>query len=367
MPTKNGKPGRIAALLVVTAAVLAVALPATASAAAQPRVVGGGPVDIANYPWQAAVVFDPAKASGNDFARQFCGGVVVTPRIVLTAAHCVFDTDPDATHPNILDPSQCVPAFGDQNGCQLDAGDADVVLNEQTLSAGNGEHHGLQATFVQPSYNPSANTYDVGYLVLSSATAMQPIKLAGPTETSLWTPGSPTQVTGYGTTTKTTGAQVGSTSNYLKGATVPIVSDSTCGSPSVYGSLFYSSSMVCAGNLAGGDDACFGDSGGPLEAPGPGGIFRLAGIVSWGEGCGQPDAPGVYARVGAGAPGTLFQAVVNEVSAIETNQGLPHTDIVGVAAQPPKTCKKKKKLNKKTGKCVKKKKHKKHRKHRKHR
>ena len=78
---------------------LALLVPATASAqsdgSVQPRIVGGQQVSISQYPWQAAVVFSPSKVGGNAHERQFCGGSLVTSRIVITAAHCVFDTDPD--------------------------------------------------------------------------------------------------------------------------------------------------------------------------------------------------------------------------------------------------------------------------------
>jgi secreted trypsin-like serine protease len=346
MSTNTRRRGIPLGALATVTATAALALAATASAGVQQRVVGGSATDVSSYPWQAALVYDPSKAGGNDAQRQLCGGVLVAPRIVLTAAHCIVNTDPDFL------------------GGDLDPGDADIVLNETTLSTGSGEHHTLQAIYVQGGYNASLNTNDVGYLVLSSATGLAPIKLAGPTETALWTPGYPTQVSGYGDI-----QDGGPASNSLRVATVPIIADSTCGSPSVYGSLFFPSSQVCAGSLSGGVDSCNGDSGGPLESPAQGGIYRLIGLVSWGIGCAHPNEPGVYARLGGGS-GTLHQLVVNDVAAVESLQGLPHTDIVGSGALPlgapaavPKKCKKKKKLNKKTGKCVKKKKHKKHRKH----
>jgi secreted trypsin-like serine protease len=336
---------RLAALIALAAAV---ALPA-AAAGATTRVVGGASTTIATYPWQAALVYDASRYQGNDAQRQLCGGVLVAPRIVLTAAHCVYNTDRDLL------------------GGQLDANDADIVLGRTTLSNGDGARHDLQATAYDAAYNPGAEANDVGFLVLASASSQLPIKLAGPTETALWTPGSPTVVSGYGSTSE--GLSVGS--NTLRAATVPIVSDSTCGAPSAYGGLFSPSSMVCAGYLGGGADACYGDSGGPLQAPAAGGISRLVGLVSFGEGCARPNKPGVYARVGAGPPGTLFNRVVNDLSALEASQGLPHTDVVGSGALPvgattrkakKRKCKRGKRLVKRHGKkrCVKRK-HNRHR------
>jgi secreted trypsin-like serine protease len=327
----------------------ALALPASASAGLQTRVVGGGIAPAGAYPWQAAVMLDSAFGD-TDYEGQFCGGVLVTPRIVLTAAHCVSDTDPDATHSG----GDCIlPPVGDPNGCFLDPNDADVALNESTLSAANGERHDIQAVFIHPDNNPSLYTDDVAYLVLSSATGIPPLKLAGPSETALWTPGRATQVTGYGTTAVGGG---GAGSNNLKVATVPILSDSTCSAS--YGSVFFAFSMVCAGYVAQGvADSCQGDSGGPLAAPAEGGIFRLVGLVSFGEGCANANKPGVYSRLGAGAPGTLFQGVVNAVADVESSQGIPHYDIVGSGAVPPgtkaPTSAKKKKCSKLKGKTKK--------------
>ncbi|KAL7629903.1 UNVERIFIED_CONTAM: hypothetical protein RMT77_019978, partial [Armadillidium vulgare] len=45
------------------------------------RIVGGKPADPKDWPWMAAIL----RKSGS----QFCGGVLITDRHVLTAAHCV--------------------------------------------------------------------------------------------------------------------------------------------------------------------------------------------------------------------------------------------------------------------------------------
>lgn len=85
--------------------------------------------------------------------------------------------------------------------------------------------------------------------------------------------------------------------NYLKSAKIPLIDDSTC--QSLYKT--FTENMFCAGFLAGGIDSCAGDSGGPLVCDIKG-RYTVMGATSWGRGCAEANAPGVYARVTAFLP-----------------------------------------------------------------
>ncbi|KAL0129002.1 hypothetical protein PUN28_004007 [Cardiocondyla obscurior] len=83
----------------------------------------------------------------------------------------------------------------------------------------------------------------------------------------------------------------GEPSPVLMKVTLPVVSRETC--REIYKSIRrITDRMICAGYMHGGQDACEGDSGGPLTADG---IFY--GIVSWGYKCAEPSYPGVYTNV----------------------------------------------------------------------
>ena len=82
----------------------------------------------------------------------------------------------------------------------------------------------------------------------------------------------------------------------LQWVKVPAIKNSECNSH--YGGQI-TDAMICAGYPGeGGKDACQGDSGGPFVCRN-GTKSVIAGVVSWGYGCADPDYPGVYARVTA--------------------------------------------------------------------
>ena len=143
---------------------------------------------------------------------------------------------------------------------------------------------------MHPSFSGSTLNNDVALLKLSTSIPTSSSISYGRLAASGSDPATGAQLTvaGWGATSQ------GGTStpvNLLK-VTVPIVSRASCRSS--YGTSSITENMFCAGYTQGGRDACQGDSGGPIVDSSK----TVVGVVSWGEGCAQPNYPGVYARVG---------------------------------------------------------------------
>ncbi|MEU2435727.1 serine protease [Streptomyces rubradiris] len=242
---------KTAATLVATAAAAAAALLAspTASAAPQP-IVGGTTTTTTAYPF----IMQITDASQN----QFCGGTLVSPTKVVTAAHCMVGETTSSVR---------------------------VVGGRTYLNGTNGTVSRVSKIWINPGYTDATNGDDVAVLTLSTSMPYTTAKYVSSAQTGVYAAGTSARILGWGTTSEN-----GSSSNQLRTATVPIVSDTSCRSS--YGSDFVQSDMVCAGYSSGGVDTCQGDSGGPLLI---GGV--LAGITSWGEGCAEAGYPGVYTRL----------------------------------------------------------------------
>jgi trypsin len=307
---------------------IAAALVLPAASAAQDRVVGGATTTAAVFPWQAALVLDGSRFGGSDFQRLLCGGSLITPTIVLTAAHCVVGTDPDP------------------GGGNLDPNDVDVIVGRTTLSAAGGDERDAQGLYFPTNYDTTLKTNDFAFVSLSTPSTQPRIDIVDRNDGAAWRVGAPTRVSGYGAT-----SEGGPTSDTLRAATVPVIADDACFG--LYGGLFNNIAHLCAGFASGGIDGCQGDSGGPLQtAPGPP-LTRLVGVVSFGSGCARPNAPGVYTRV---AQNPICGAVVAGVLQIENAESVPaglRDPVVGPAGcsdtqlgPKAKKCKKKKKKKK---------------------
>lgn len=204
------------------------------------RIVGGRPSPDGAYPWMAAL------ETGDGW--QYCGGTVIAPRWVLTAAHCQV-----------------------QPGEVAHVGTNDLTQPGRRVTIGEVRNH--------PLWRGTTTGNDVAVLRLDADALVDPIELARemPAGGSGVTIGWGAQHSG------------GSTTPVQRYATVPIVPLAAC-LQSYPGSL--DGTMLCAGET--GVDSCQGDSGGPLAIQAGDGWAQL-GIVSWGRGCAV--APGVYTSV----------------------------------------------------------------------
>ncbi|XP_045132697.1 trypsin-1-like isoform X5 [Portunus trituberculatus] len=103
-------------------------------------------------------------------------------------------------------------------------------------------------------------------------------------------------------------------SDVLRKVRLPIVSDEECRkSYATFNEKIFDSN-ICAGYKEGGKDSCNGDSGGPLVCQGENNKNYVAGVVSWGIGCGLPNFPSVYTEV------SYFVDWINEVRNQESLQ-----------------------------------------------
>ncbi|MEO3975540.1 serine protease [Streptomyces sp. CAU 1734] len=244
-------------------------LAAPGQAAADSIVVGGSPARAAQSPWVVALA--SRDRFGGTRSGQFCGGVVVAPTRVMTAAHCLGRS--------VL-------------GREVDeVPDLRVIVGRTELSGGEGREVAVAGSWVSPQYDPGTSNADLAVLTLAEALPQSQVIEVAPAGDPRYRPGAAATVYGWGDTSGT-----GTYARSLHAAEVSVLSDRACEAayPGGLGGRYRAATMLCAGDPRGGRDACQGDSGGPLVASG-----RLIGLVSWGSGCGRADSPGVYTRVAA--------------------------------------------------------------------
>uniref|UniRef100_A0A3B4YJC2 Transmembrane protease serine 3-like n=1 Tax=Seriola lalandi dorsalis TaxID=1841481 RepID=A0A3B4YJC2_SERLL len=222
----------------------------------QDRIVGGTDALIEDWPWQVSL---------QQGGQHTCGGTLVSPRWIVTAAHCFTGSKKELSRWRVVSGRTYMGTLG---GSYVDR----IITNGD--------------------YNPSRNDYDIALMRLSSPITVgayrRPVCL--PPKAFGLAAGASMTVTGWGYLEEN-----GKVSPSLQKASIPLINRSVCSSPTVYGSAI-TQTMICAGFLKGQVDACQGDSGGPLVHLSSS-RWYLVGVVSWGVGCARERRPGVYCNV----------------------------------------------------------------------
>ncbi|XP_043264946.1 serine protease filzig-like [Colletes gigas] len=231
------------------------------------KIVGGKAALFGKWPWQ--VLIREATWLGL-FTKNKCGGVLITDKYVVTAAHC---------QPGFL--ATLVAVFGEF--------DLSGELEKKRSVTRN-----VRRVIVNRGYDPATFENDLALLELESPVQFDEhiVPICMPEDGIDYT-GRMATVTGWGRLKYNGGVP-----SMLQEVQVPIIKNSVCQEMFQSGghSKLILDSFLCAGYATGERDSCEGDSGGPLVMQRPDGRWFLVGTVSHGIKCAAPYLPGVYMR-----------------------------------------------------------------------
>ncbi|XP_050305995.1 CLIP domain-containing serine protease HP8-like [Anthonomus grandis grandis] len=261
------------------------------------RIYGGETAGIDEFPWMVLVQYQ----KGNGQRGFYCGGVLINPRYILTAAHCLKGKD--------LPPTWKIVSvrLGEYN-TETEEDCEEIKNTNQTICAPPAVDVPVEETIAHERYNPlDTNQYhDIALLRLSRNVAytayVRPICI--PKTPTLLTKSYVSQnliVAGWGKTENR------SESNIKLKLAVPVNPDDVCTRTYSQANVRLGSGQLCAGGKKN-KDSCRGDSGGPLMiqnvAPDPSGDgipslnWYSVGVVSFGPSpCGMQNWPGIYTKV----------------------------------------------------------------------
>lgn len=269
------------------------------------RIIGGVESAENAWPWMTALVY----ANLSTETGRFCSGVLIHPRWILTAAHCLEELDEDLAHDGYMAPEEI-----------------HAVIGIYDLRTNQGERIKIKRIVPHPDFGQK-RVPDIALIELEEPSAASPIPIYSG-DSSL--EGIMATVVGWGATS----ADKTAPSSVLRQVDVPIVSNTECSETMSQTEGYYyeiSRFEICAGYKTGQKDACQGDSGGPLLVQSSE-SWLLAGIVSWGEGCAEPGYYGVYTRVSP-LTGFINQYVSPQVSELFHNEDDDYGCFISVSSE----------------------------------
>ncbi|CAI9565991.1 unnamed protein product [Staurois parvus] len=231
--------------------------------------MGGQNSQAGQWPWQVSL-----RLNG----QHFCGGSLISESWVVSAAHCIKSGK---------DPTKLSAMLGTVN--LTGPSSTRVTIDIETV-------------IPHPHYNSGEGTPgDIALIELSSPITYTKyiLPVCVPPPSMNFPAGMECYVTGWGNIRDGVPLLPPQT---LQQVMVPIISNSDCdamyhiGSNTIADEVIIPSDQICAGYSSESKDSCQGDSGGPLVCQVDGRWYQ-AGIVSWGDGCAQPNRPGVYTYV----------------------------------------------------------------------
>uniref|UniRef100_A0A8C0EDG3 Acrosin n=1 Tax=Bubo bubo TaxID=30461 RepID=A0A8C0EDG3_BUBBB len=220
------------------------------------RVVGGKDAQPGAWPWIVTIQDPWAAGTGH-----ICGGSLISPQWVLTAAHC-FTKARHITMWRIV-----------------------IGATQLTQLGPEAQVRNIKRLMVHGHYSSISESNDIALLELD-----QPVQCSDSVQLACVPNLTTCYVSGWGSTT----ARSGGSADILQEAKVCLINVNLCNSSRWYGGDIHPHNL-CAGYPQGSIDTCHGDSGGPLVCKdNDADYFWLVGVTSCGRGCARAKQPGVY-------------------------------------------------------------------------